>query len=146
MPHIHASHVECLSQTSYLRGAVQRQRRVVHLQPALGIPYDNRVVYRNEDHLRFTGALQCDPQNIQEFSCTGAPDLATSIIGESLAGSINHLWPGPLFGVGFSAIGGVLEPPSRYTGADLVAVFICARAVDIAESESIRRLLTKPKI
>ncbi len=44
------------------------------------------------------GMLQHDPQNIQEFQRSGAPDLATSIVAESLAGGINHLWLGPLVG------------------------------------------------
>ena len=55
----------------------------------------------------FIGVLQRDPQNIQEFRRNGAPDLATSIVGESLAGGINHLWLGALFGAGLGTIGGV---------------------------------------
>jgi len=56
----------------------------------------------------FMGMLQLDPQNIQEFGRNGAPDLATSIVGESLAGGINHLWLGPLLGVALGTVGGVV--------------------------------------
>lgn len=56
----------------------------------------------------FIGILLHDPQNIREFQDDGAPDLATSIVGESLAGGINHLWLGPLVGVSLGALGGVV--------------------------------------
>jgi hypothetical protein len=52
--------------------------------------------------------LQHDPQNIQEFQSSGALDLATSIVAESLAGGINHLWLGPLVGASLGTLGGVV--------------------------------------
>jgi hypothetical protein len=56
----------------------------------------------------FFNMLLLDPQNIQEFQHSGAPDLATSIVGESLAGGINHLWLSPLVGAGLGMLGGIV--------------------------------------
>ncbi len=56
-----------------------------------------------------SGHLQHDPQTIQEFQRSGAPDLTTYIVGDFLAAMIGHLLlVGLLLGTALGALGGLI--------------------------------------
>lgn len=69
----------------------------------------------------FMNVARHDPQNISQFQHSQAPDLTTFIVGDALAGAINHLlFIGPLLGTLTGTIGGVIghalarpQPPAR---------------------------------
>lgn len=69
----------------------------------------------------FLNTLLHDPQNLLQFRESGAPDLATFVMGDSLAGATGHLVIGLILGPSFGAIGGLLgkafaEPLPKSTG------------------------------
>ncbi len=56
----------------------------------------------------FINNMLKDPQNILQFQRSGAPNLVTFIIGDSLAGATGHLVIGLVLGPGLGTIGGVI--------------------------------------
>jgi hypothetical protein len=54
-----------------------------------------------------TGRLTGDPQIVAEYHATGARDLTTYAVGESLAAAVNGLWIGPAMGALLGALGGL---------------------------------------
>jgi hypothetical protein len=69
----------------------------------------------------FLNIMLRDPQNILQFGTSGAPDLATFVIGDSLAGAVGHLVIGLVLGPAFGTIGGLLgkafaQPMPKSTG------------------------------
>jgi hypothetical protein len=57
----------------------------------------------------FINNMLKDPQNILQFQGSGAPDLVTFVIGDSLAGATGHLVIGLILGPALGAIGGVIR-------------------------------------
>jgi hypothetical protein len=55
----------------------------------------------------FLNQMLQDPQNILQFQGSGASDLVTFVMGDSLAGATGHLVIGLLLAPGFAAIGAV---------------------------------------
>jgi hypothetical protein len=69
----------------------------------------------------FLNIMLRDPQNILQFGTSGAPDLATFVIGDSLAGAVGHLVIGLVLGPAFGTIGTLLgkalaQPIPKSTG------------------------------
>jgi hypothetical protein len=56
----------------------------------------------------FPNAALIDPENVRVLTARGVTDISTMSVADSLAGAINHLWIGPLVGIVFGAIGGVV--------------------------------------
>ena len=56
----------------------------------------------------FLSVGQHDPQVIRAFEHSGLPDIATYLVGDTLAGLIVHLWLGLLTGFFLGLIGGAL--------------------------------------
>ena len=56
----------------------------------------------------FLNRLLHDPQNMLQFQGSGTPDLATFVIGDSLAGATGHLVIGLVLVPGFAAIGAAI--------------------------------------
>jgi hypothetical protein len=61
----------------------------------------------------FLNTMLHDPQNALQFKESGAPDLVTFIIGDSLAGATGHLVIGLVLGPGLGLIGGVIGKALR---------------------------------
>jgi hypothetical protein len=55
-----------------------------------------------------TGRVTGDPQIVAAFHTSGARDLTTYAVGESLAAAVNTLWIGPAVGALLGALGGVV--------------------------------------
>jgi polyphosphate kinase 2 len=59
--------------------------------------------------LLFLGRLRHDPDSLREFQRSHLSDLSAFLVGDSLAGAINHLWlVGPVLGTAAGALGGLL--------------------------------------
>lgn len=56
----------------------------------------------------FLNTLLRDPENLLQFHGSGAPDLITFIIGDSLAGATGHLVIGLILGPGLGAVGAII--------------------------------------
>lgn len=57
----------------------------------------------------FLAVLRRDPDSLLEFQRSHAADLSTFLVGDSLAGAINHLWlVGPLLGTAAGTLGGAI--------------------------------------
>ena len=57
----------------------------------------------------FLAVLRQDPDNLLEFQRSHAADLSAFLVGDSLAGAINHLWlVGPLLGTAAGTLGGAI--------------------------------------
>jgi hypothetical protein len=62
----------------------------------------------------FLQTMLQDPQNMIQFQGSGARDLATFVIGDSLAGATGHLVIGLVLGPGLGGIGGLIGKGLRY--------------------------------
>jgi hypothetical protein len=56
----------------------------------------------------FLNIMRSDPQNVLQFQGSGARDLTTFVVGDSLAGATGHLVIGPVLGSGLGLVGGVI--------------------------------------
>jgi hypothetical protein len=57
----------------------------------------------------FLAVLRRDPDSLREFQRSHAADLSAFLVGDSLAGAINHLWlVGPLLGAAAGTLGGAI--------------------------------------
>jgi hypothetical protein len=56
----------------------------------------------------FLNIMLRDPQNVLQFQGSGARDLTTFVVGDSLAGATGHLVIGPVLGSGLGLVGGVI--------------------------------------
>jgi hypothetical protein len=62
----------------------------------------------------FLQTMLQDPQNMIQFQGSGARDLATFVIGDSLAGATGHLVIGLVLGPGLGGIGGLIGKGLRH--------------------------------
>jgi hypothetical protein len=62
----------------------------------------------------FLNTMLRDPQNALQFKESGAPDLVTFIIGDSLAGATGHLLIGIILGTALGSVGGLLGKGLRH--------------------------------
>jgi hypothetical protein len=56
----------------------------------------------------FLGTMLQDSENSLQFQESGAPNLVTFVIGDSLAGAIGHLVIGLVLGAGLGILGGMI--------------------------------------
>ena len=61
----------------------------------------------------FLNNMLTDPENLLQFQNSGAPDLVTFVIGDSLAGATGHLVIGLVLGPGLGLVGGVIGKALR---------------------------------
>jgi hypothetical protein len=54
------------------------------------------------------GLQSINPPDLAAFQRSGLPDLATYEAGEDLTAAINHLWIGPVLGIIFGSLGGLV--------------------------------------